>query len=273
MSTRESNYTATAVKEEKKEDVFEIVNNKYERFNESVSSKFIKSSDLCKTANRIFENVYDDYEGSTLEVVGNNIYLCLWFNHAVKMTSSDKKPITAFTQYMDSSNCRNELINTIKNRDRRSREGNRYHITKYGMEGLEKFMRDYPVDCNIRKRNGEVIWDKCYTDIADGAQYSNGFQAQKVCTKLSYIDPIKVLEFAHGKYVKVGRDRETGNDIKERVFYTININQVLNSPIGMRNNSGTTEYLLKIDRLNDVKMKNTSADLGLGNYSSLGIVK
>lgn len=264
--SRRNNYNSvnTEVKEarENKEEKFVIKNLNPVEFKGVGKIDYRRSLELCTEVNKIFRGIYADFEGSTFEIgPDGDEYICLYFNHNVR---DDSDKIVAFSQFNDGTYSSNELVNRVKRQSRRNRLGNQYRITKFGREGLEFFIKR-----RMWNNNGKVIWDKCYTDVAESQQYFNAQQAQKVYTKVSFIDPGKIYEFINGDSVVTGED-ENGKEIVSKVEYKVSVHQVLSNPNGYYGMS--RDYLLKIDQINKDELDRILKDAGFGSYSPFGIV-
>ena len=265
--SRRNNYVNTEVKEarENKEDKFEISNESPADFPCVGKIDYRRSMQLCSDVIKVFREVYDDFYGATFEISqSGEPYICLWFSHTV---SNDGDKIVAFSQYEDADNSSsNEVLNRVRNLNRRSRSGNKYKITKFGKEGLDEFIKDRVLEgnmvTNLRNTKGKVIWDRCAIDIAEPQQYYNAQQMQKVYTKVSYIDLAKIYKFIYGDTVITGVDSATGKDIISKVDYKIEVT----------NSVGTKDFLLKIEQINQDELDRILKDLGVGSYSPFGIV-
>ena len=117
------------------------------------------------------------------------------------------------------------------------------------------------------------MWDRCYTDVAEtqNNQYYNIQQAQKILTKLSFIDPAKIYKFIYGDTVVTGVDATTDKDIVSKVAYKVSVHQQLTTPNGYY---GTVkDFLLKVDQINQDELDRTLKDAGFGSYTPFGIIK
>ena len=267
-----NNYVNKEVKEarENKEDVFSIDNESLADFRCVGKIDYKRSLQLCADVTEIFKGVYEDFYGTTFETTqSGEAYICLWFSHTV---GNDDDKVVAFSQYDDyDSSSNNEMLNRVRNLNRRARSGNKYKITKFGREGLNKFIKDRVMDgnmvTNLKNNKGNVIWDRCAIDIAEPQQYYNNNQAQKVFTKVSYVDIAEIYRFIYGNEIVHGVDSFSGKDIVSRVDYKIEIINSLSTPNGYNK-----DFLLKIEQINQDELDRILKDLGVGSYSPFGIV-
>ena len=254
---------------ENKGDVFRIINEEPADFACVGKVDYKRSLQLCADVTKVFRDVYDDFHGTTFEISqSGEIYICLWFNHNV---TNDGDKIVAFSQYDDNdSSSKNEVVNRVRNLNRRARSGNRYKITKFGKEGLDEFIKDRIVEgnmaTNLRNNKGKVLWDRCAIDVAEPQQHYNAQQAQKVYTKVSYIDPAKIYKLIYGDSVVTGVD-SNGRDILSKVDYLIEVKNSIGAPNGY-----TKDFLLKIEQINRDELDRILKDLGVGSYSPFGII-
>lgn len=273
--SRRNNYNSvnTEVKEarENKEDLFDISNEEFADFPTVGKVDYRRSLELCSSVSKIFKEVYDDFYGTTFEISPDGeAYLCLWFNHIVNDDNEDR--VVAFSQFDDAGNSTgNETVDRVRRYSRRLRQGNQYRITKFGKDGLDKFIKDRVAEgamaTNLRDRNGKVIWSKCAADVAEPQQYYNAQQAQKVFTKVSYIDLSKIYKLIYGDTIVTGIDKVTGEDLVSRVDYKIEVKNPISSPNGY-----AKDFLLRIDQICQDELDRVLKDVGVGSYSPFGIV-
>ena len=272
-SRRNNNtYVNKEVKEarENKQDLFSITNESPADFRCVGKVDYTRSLQLCKDVSDVFKGIYEDFYGTTFETTqSGESYICLWFSHTV---SNDDDKVVAFSQYDDYDNSsNNEMLNRVRNLNRRARSGNKYKITKFGREGLNKFIKDRVMEgnmvTNLKNNKGNVIWDRCAIDIAEPQQYYNNNQAQKVFTKVSYVDIAEIYRFIYGNEVVLGVDTLTGKDIVSKVDYKIDIINSISTPNGYNK-----DFLLKIEQINQDELDRILKDIGVGNYSPFGIV-
>jgi hypothetical protein len=257
MSKQSRNESVNAdVKQTEKEEKFEILNNEPMYFPHMSEVSLVRSSDICKLANEIFKPAYDDYEGSKFEVSQyGEMYLKLYFHHRI-LDDTDRK--VAFSKNSDIINSSNELLGRIKDRSRRSSSGNQYCITKFGKDGLEKFI----TSPSVRTRDNKVIWNKCYHDIAQ----PNNAAAAEICTEVSYVSIQEILYLAYGRKMKTGTDIN-GKELYSPVKFDVKMHQQLFT------NGFFKDYQLKIEKICEDVLNETLDDMGIGARTSLGIIK
>lgn len=270
--SKRNNSVNTEVKEARvnKEDKFRIINEEPAEFPCVGKVDYKRSLQFCSDVTKIFKEVYDDFYGTTFEISqSGESYICLWFDHNI---SNDSDKIVAFSQYDNGdTSASNEVLNRVRSLNRRARSGNQYKITKFGREGLDEFIKDRIIDgsmvTNLRNNKGKVIWERCAMDVAEPQQHYNAQQAQKVFSKVSYIDPAKMYKLIYGESVISGVDITTGKDIVSKVEYKIEVVSSVGAPNGYNK-----DFLLKIEQINQDELNRILHDIGVGSYSPFGIV-
>ena len=248
----------TDVKQTEEEGKFEIVNANPIYFPHMSETSLVRSSDLCKQANEIFREAYEDFEGSKFEITQfGEMYLKLYFHHKIV---DDTNRRVAFSKNSDAINSSNELVGKIKDRSRRSRSGNQYAITKWGKEGLEKFI----TSPSAKGRDNKIVWNRCYHDIA---QPCHTAAATEICTEVSYISIPEILYLIYGKRMKTGEDTVTGKEISSSVKFDVKLHQSLYT------NGFFKDYQLKIEKICEDALNEILDDMGIGGRTSLGIIK
>ena len=254
----ENTNTTTVTNNEEATKDFKIVVTSHEPFNDIVKSELIRSQDLCKLTSELFKAAYEDFYGCTFEVVpGTNFGMfCLFFDHIDRPEGSR----IAVSRNAELSNIKNDTLRRTRSYQHRVSEGDRYTPTPAGDSGIKDFLFDNTViRRNIFDKSGNVKWADICISVADE---SNGYGVQnQQLTKISFIDPLKVIETIYGSI---------DPDTNDKVAYDLKIKVSLPS---LNHGSPSTNFLLQIDRLNENAVRKAAADCGLAMSSYMNIVR
>ena len=253
MSTTNENVTKN---ENKNEQVkFEINVKEHPEFEYICKRSLMTSVELCSLISDLFKEVYADFEGTTFEMIPNtnNFMVCLHFNHK----NTDGSPLaTACTKEIDDGKTKNETLRRIRIYDARIKEGEKYYLTEEGKQGIAKFLQDNRA--LYKDKNNSPRWDKIVGEVADPASVNMYGAVSMQYTKVSYIDPTKVIEEIYGSTDKDGN----------RLCYNISI---IGSVPTMNNNK---IFRLGIDVISEKNLVEYANRNGLGNmYSNLNIIR
>lgn len=203
-----SNETNATVNQEATKPNYEITIEGNEPFNYIEEGMYTTSNDLCAATASIFREIFEDFYGASFEVIPNtNVYtLSLYFDHV------DHDGITAVSKEAGNEDVKNNTLRSTRRHWRTLTEGDRYHITEAGAE-LKKFLySSNEARKGLYDNNNNPRWDVICTEVADP-----GIGMQRQLTKISYINPRKIVEAIYGTKDSEGDQLEYRVDLKRSV--------------------------------------------------------
>ena len=206
---------------------------------------FVTSRELCeRIINPIGRAVFADYYGCTFDVDTNGqFFVTMYFDH---LKHND---ITAFTDEIEVTEAKNELVGRIRKQRRMFTEGNTFKPTTQCKEALSEF-----IDDRFKDRNGNVNWVNQTTDVA---QPNRG----EVLSRVSGISVEKLLAKIYGS-----------NEGDVRYTYDVKIlTSIANNAFAMQ--AVNKDYLVSVTRINEVELDRALRNAGIVNPNGLGIIK
>lgn len=230
----------------------------HEKFEHISDMKFISSNDLCSMVSSLFSNIFSDYEGCKFDFVpGTNIpVIQAYFNHRnqVKTVDGENLPFGITKEDTDNKTINNTLRST-RSYNARLINGDRYFLTDEG-KSLSEFVVDLP---QFKNRDGEVIWNKLVSDVADG---NYGSTVPQQLTLVNCLDAAKIVEAIFGKTDSDGISWVYGVRVM-RSIPTCNI-------IGGMASSG---FMLAIERVSENEVEALARQFGLNVNYGLNIIR
>ena len=240
---------------------FDIRIEKHPKFDYICKRALLTSTELGSIISSLFREVYADFEGTTFEIApnSNNFMCCLVFNHK---NTEGSNLYTACTKEI-SDKTKNETLKRIRTYDTIRNAGEKYYLTEFGKKGIVKFLQDNRMIYKDKGENrGEPKWDKIVGEVADNSTNIYGAVRMQY-TKVSYIDPNKVLSEIYGA------TDEDGN----KLCYNISIigSVPTYNPMMQSNNK---VYRLAIDVISENNLVEYANKNGLsGMVSNLNIIR
>ena len=232
---------------------FEIVVEEHEKFAHIMDAKYLSSTELCGIISGLFKEIYADYEGCTFDIPkGTNIpTISLFFNH--RDVNLGSLP-TACSKDVVDEKTKNATLRSTRSFQHRVNNGDRFFLTDEGKEGLAPFVLDSK---NFYQKDGNVNWGKIVTDVAD---LNTGVPMQY--TKVSFIDPAKIMELIFGK-----KDADDTSWIYGvRIIRSIPTFSVVGAV-------ASENFMLAIERVCEEEVIRLSNQLGLAVTSGLNIIR
>lgn len=238
------------------ERVYKINVKSSENFCPTSAGKYIDSTEFCRKVNNILKAAYSDCVGTTFEPVpGTNTFMiCAYFDHL-----NHGSDVTAVTKKQEDENTRNSTLRMTRAYNRRLQEGDKYHMTPEGKDGLKDFILNPGEARGIYQqgKNGlQVNWGKICTDLADS---SYGVAPQQY-TKISFFDCAKLAAVIYGE------EDEDGNPVE----YGVRILRSLPTYNGV---NGGTGYMLEVDRVSRNAVIELCNKFGIGYQPGLNIIR
>lgn len=236
-----------------KKETFEIVVEEHEKFAHIMDSKFLSSTELCGIISELFKEIYADFEGCKFEIPqGTNIpTIALFFNH--RDVNLGSLP-TACSKDVVDEKTKNATLRSTRVFQHRLNNGDRYFLTDEGKEGLAPFVMD---SRNFFQKDGNVNWGKIVSEVADP---NAGVPMQY--TKVSYLDPAKIMELIFGKKDGDGTSWVYG----VRIIRSIPTFSVIG-------NVASENFMLAVERVCEEEVIRLSQQLGLSVASGLNIIR
>lgn len=233
---------------------FDIV--EFEKFDSIAQTAFISSNDFLKKISEFFKGIYADFEGCILETTnGGEPTVSLIFNHGNYPDDAIRacEPAGGKTSG-------NTLIDRTRNRDRQLSEGDRYYLTKDGMDGITPYLttRSY--------NNGKPNWKLLVSEFQErNVQYMYGTNPATQYTKVSNLSLTRLCGLLFGV------------DVDDDHFeYQVNVTlPVTNPAVGMPAMMGNANmnYMLTILRVSSKVLNNIYQKLGYGPIMGTRIVR
>lgn len=240
-----------------KKETFEIVVEEHEKFAHIMDSKFLSSTELCGIISGLFKEIYADYEGCKFEIPqGTNIpTISLFFNH--RNTNLSSLP-TACSKDVVDEKTKNATLRSTRVFQHRMNNGDRFFLTDEGKEGLAPFVMETR---NFYQKDGSVNWGKIVGDVADPNAVAMGGVPMQY-TKVSYLDPAKIMELIFGKKDADGTSWVYG----VRVIRSIPTFSVMGAV-------ASENFMLAVERVCEEEVIRLSNQLGLAVTSGLNIIR
>lgn len=241
-------------------DKFQVLMGEHLKFNSIVDEIYITSRDLSSLVSTVMKQVYADWYGCKfvpIKQMGNALSFLFYFNHDQKADSVIPNACTKDDTTSD--NTENSTIRSIRNRNFRLTEGNAYHLTKEGEEGLSGLIFNTE---SLYTRDHKVAWNRIVSDVADPqSQYMFGSQ-QSQLTQVTYIDLIKVITMIYGDTDEDGR------------HYAYNARIVRSLPtMAMGAQQGSGNFMLALEKISTEETEKLARDCGFTFNSGLDIVR
>lgn len=251
-----SEETTKVTGEEEKEQL-KITIEEHENFDYIMKSLFTNTTKFCELAKNLFEGVFEDFYGLSFDVIpGTNSYaVSAYFDHL------DHDGIVAVSKDAEDEKTKNSTLRRTRSYSRRLSEGDRYHVTADGSSALSDFLFDPSVNRSIYTKDGEVNWSKICTEVADGAGYG---AVPRQLTKISFIDPAKLVEAIYGSTDENGK----------KLVYGVEIKRSMQSFNAFTGNMGcTTGYILQISVISETNVIELCNECGIGFQGNLNIIR
>jgi len=261
-----NNVTENNDTQEKKEVKFDI-SIKPLNFGGICSDKYIRSDKLAKIVSDIFKHTFADSYGATFDLIPgtNRFMISVYFDHDIHDGSNLP---CALTKVADNEKTKNDIINSIRQLQRRNTEGDKYHLTEEGKAGIKKFLFDQRNVSKIYKSSGynkvDINWKEVTAEVYDPI-YGSNFPKQ--LTKVSWIDCDKIASLIWGD--KENPESEDPNDILEYA-----VSAIKSYPNVYAGVSSNTDYLLQIKRVSRKNLIDLCESFGLGGIQhGLNIIR
>ena len=237
--------------ETKGREEYKINITEHEPFNATEECKFIPSDKLCKLVSSMFRGAFADWEGCFFDIFQYNNRgpiipsISLIFNHG----RYDGR-VTA-CELSTGKSTGNAVIDSVRNRDNRNKNGDRYYLTEDGKDVVSKLL----IRNNATVKNGKIDWRYIVSEWTDPNQNSfYGAMPQKQFTKVSFID----IGALCGKIY--GEKNEDGDPYE----YYINVATApaVQSPYQI--SPAQMKYVLNIKRTTNKAVAKAAEDAGLG---------
>lgn len=240
---------------QKEVEEFKIEVLEHERFDHIVDEKFVTSGEFCKKVSELFRSIYSDYEGCCYEVNQQGLgTIGLFFNHAEITDENRKAAITRIIP--EDSGINSDVVRRIRTNDFRSKNGDRYFLTKEGKEGLD----DFVIPNMVNYKTGKVQWDKITAEVANGTAYYG--QPPVVYTKVSLIDPGKIAALIYG---------ETDEEGEHWVYDVVRLSSM--PMVGNIGGNFESQYMLKIRRVYEPEVVKLSNQMGVSLANGINITR
>ena len=226
----------------KRESSLEINVESPEPFIGMAKVKYLTSKEIAQLAASLFKQIYADFYGSKVDIDTTNGQptLTLYFSHL----QYDENDVTAFSPKADVAGS-NELTRRLANQRINATEGrSSYMMTRYGKDGLAKFIAAKFTD---KGRNPQ--WNQISSDVNNGD--GRGFNNTMILSQLRGIDISSLFTTIYGSV----------DDTGEEVDYLVEI----------KNSLPTGEFLFALTQINKSELDRSIRAAGITNTNSLGI--
>lgn len=251
MSTTNATKNKTSEKR-----ALEISVDTHEKFEHIVDTKFTSSTDLCGAISTLFSSVYADFEGCNFEFLQNTSIpiVNLFFNHR---KSNSELPL-ACSKDVEEGNTQNSTLRNIRSWETRKLNGDKFFLTAEGKDGLEPFILE---NRNFYNNKGEINWGKLVTEVSDNSQgYMQGMTQS--FTKVSCLDPVKIVELIYGKVDEDG------------IKWIYGIRPLRSIPtVNTFGQNITPSMMIAIERVCEPEVLKLSQRMGLSVASGLNIIR
>lgn len=221
-------------------------------------SKLISSMKLCAMINKIMKGVSPDYDGSRIQVSGNQVVCELFFAENPMVPGGEKqiKVIERRDIFMRNPANRNNVEYTIERYNKRNNTATQYELTTEGKEAFSEFVPNHFV---VNREKGIIDWNRCISEEVE--QTFNG--QNKVFVKLQF-DLFKFL-------AKVFGDRDASGS---KFVYEVAAIKALD-PMKLPNgNIVATKWMLNVLQLDEASVREAYEDAGLSPIqNTLNIVR
>ena len=262
MSEENTNVTANQDTEEKK--ISYDISIDPLAFGGICTDKYIKGTAFSKIITEIFKKSYADCYGATFDMIQgtNKFMISLYFDHDIHEGSNLPCGVS---KVADEERTENATLNSIRRFQRRNTEGDRYHLTAQGKEGIKKFLMDQRLVGKIYKSAGynkvTPNWKEICVEVADPS-YGN---FPKQLTKVSYLDCEKLASMIWGS-----KEVENSTDPDDVIEYGI---RVVNSFPTYGGYNSIPEYLLEVKRISRKHITELCQSFGIGIQHGLNIIR
>ena len=241
-----------------KKEPFSIVIEENEKFAHIMDSKFMSSGELCGVISSLLKNVYADFEGCVLEIPqGTNVpTISVFFNH--KEIRPDSVLPAACSKDVTDNKTKNATLRSTRVFQNRLINGDHFYLTDEGKEGLESLVMD---NRNFYNKNRSINWGKITAEVADSTTYGAPMPPMQY-TKVSFLDPAKLMELIFGKKDEDGTTWVYGVRIIRSV-----------PTVSMFGSTAANSFMLAVERVCEEEVIRLSQQMGLAVSSGLNIIR
>ena len=220
-------------------------------FSYDAAASILTSTQLGTKISNLFRLVFPgDYEGCRIGVTNRGPELSLIFKHAVNRDEN----IVYGVELSSAKKTNNSTIDRIRNRDHAAQYGDRYSLTDDAKDALKGLLRREYLNS---AGNGKINWGNLTSEEAFPA---GTFYA----AKNEQFTVIKGLDLNLVCGLLYGNKDADGNN----VVYTVDVKGALGNP-GFNMTDANKTYILWVNRINNDKLQETYASLGLGMVSNI----
>lgn len=224
-----------------------------EQFNPIQSTQFISSSEFCSLVSELFKSVYADFEGCCYEINQQGVStVALFFNHSEPVDENRENAITR-DMPTETGGINNEVVRRLRNNDFRVKNGDRYFLTKEGMEGISRFV----IDGLVNKKTGNIDWKKVTAEVAQPGNFFN--TPAVVYTKVSFLDPVKLAEEIYGR---------TDENGENQVYGVRTLRSLAQVSPGFH-----PQYMLAVDKVSEKEVRKLCNMFGIAPTGNLDIIR
>lgn len=240
------------------EDTFTLNVDANEPFSPIEESMFIDTNKLCSLVSVLMRPAFPDFYGSSFEVIPgtNNYMIALYFDHIDRGDCNE----TAVTKNSNDSSANNKTLRATRNYANRLREGDRYHITKKGSDIISELLYSpKTIRASIYEGNPMNPVPKWSNICGEVSENTYGAVPRQL-TKVSYLDPVKLIEKIYGTTTADGKKYEYGVELKRSLpGYT---------PSGVN-----TNFMLRVGRVTVEEVINLANQFGFQYSQNLNIIR
>ncbi len=238
---------------EEKAPKYEIEIEGNEPFDYIEEAIYTTSNDLCAKVSEIFKELYADCYGASFDVVpGTNIFaISLYFDHL----DHAEGEVVAVSKNVGSNNTKNSTLRKTRTFWSNLQEGDRYHVTEAG-EQIGKFLySSSEIRKSLYENNGKPKWAAICAEVANP-----GIGMQQQLTKISYINPRKIVEAIYGSKTAEG----------DQLEYTVEMKRSVPS---YSNGAASANYILHVGRVKQRNIMELAAKCGIQFQQGLNIIR
>jgi hypothetical protein len=241
---------------------FTIELTEHESYDAIAQSMYLTSTELCHYTSDLFRSVFADFEGCVFETINQGKgmpvmpTISLFFNHKPAVAGEVRA-----CELPGANSTGSTVIDAMHQRDRRLTIGDRYHITQDGKDVFETLL--FPYLYNNGKINWGQIVSECTENATQSSMFAYGGYHQPQYTKISGIDPNRLVDLIFGNKDKDGN----------KVEYNVSILTVLNPAQYANIGSTNMNYLLNISRVSEKELDELCNKMGLGNMFGARIIR
>jgi hypothetical protein len=215
-------------------------------FEGTASTQYITSNDLLQHVSELFHGVFADFEGCQLEVAnGGKPCIALLFNHGEYDADA-----TVATRRGDQDTSKNDVIRSIRNRDFRMANGDRFFLTEDGKDVVKSLLTSQMFN------NGNPNWKAIVTEYTEDNRNLYQYTPSVQYTKVSFIDIDRMCGLLYG-----------ATDGDDEVVYQANVAGAINAYPGA--NVFNQNYMIIVNRVSAKYLKAVYEKIGLGSFSRI----